>query len=270
MNHHPTTLQASRLLSVLSAAILLPVAAHAASGTLALYNFTTDPSNSANLPAPLDSTYTVGFGYGPSYTGVGSAAGWSSGGGNVFARATLSAASSTAVIARGTETGVTATDQATVAATGSYFTFTLAPTEGYTVSFSSITAQVSASRLTHTETVPAYTAQFFLRSSVDNFTATLGTASSSMPAGTAGQNAWSTLTTTDLSSISALTDVATPVTFRLYAFITTDTASYYQAIRVDDFAIVGSTQVIPEPSTFALLGGLAVLSCAALRRRRRA
>lgn len=245
--------------------------AHAAAGELAKFEFTTNPSSSANWPAPQDSTYRVGFATGAGFSSAGSDAGWSSNaGGNLFARALRNSSPNAAILTVGGSSLNSPADEAVVAATNNYFAFTVAPEAGYQLDLSSVSVSVGSQRLANAGgTTAAFTAQFFLRSSVDDYATTLASARTSTAAGsTASGNEWTTLQA-DFSDSVAFTGLTGSVTFQLYAYITTTEASQYQVIRIDDFVINGVTQVIPEPGSAAVVvGGIALLVIGFTRRRR--
>jgi hypothetical protein len=109
-----------------------------------------------------------------------------------------------------------------------------------------------------------------LRSSFDSFASDLGTASGLTQGGTF------TLSTI---SISGLTDVSAATTFRLYGTGATATAGTggfdSQLTPVDistspNVVLIGTTSVIPEPSTWALIGLGSAFMLWSIRRRRSA
>jgi hypothetical protein len=86
-----------------------------------------------------------------------------------------------------------------------------------------------------------------------------------MTTDTAGQDAGNSISTINLTSISALQTLAenTTVTFRLYAYGAGPTAADSNTIaigRTNGPTIGGTLTAVPEPSTFALMG-LAILGC---------
>jgi hypothetical protein len=130
--------------------------------------------------------------------------------------------------------------------TTDYFTWTLTPAAGYQldlVSFS-YTGQASASGPT----------TFAFRSSIDSFTANIGTPTVSG-------------TTITLSS-SAFQGLTGPIEFRLYGWNASGATGTFS---VNDFTFNGtlSASAIPEPSTYAAMAGLLTLGAAAVRRHRR-
>lgn len=68
------------------------------------------------------------------------------------------------------------------------------------------------------------------------------------------------------SSLALLNDQLDPVYFRLHNAAGASDSSY-DTLAIDNFTL--SYSAIPEPSTYAMIGGLAALACAAARRFRR-
>ncbi|EIP99122.1 hypothetical protein OpiT1DRAFT_03626 [Opitutaceae bacterium TAV1] len=234
----------------------------AASGELARYD---DKTNSLT---PQDDTYAITpVTFGSVISGAGIAAGWSSNGQTLFARAAKS--DGARILPAGTASTNTATDMATVAQTGSYFEFKLTPAEGQSLSLTGFNAQVRAERLSRSDgsDTPAFTAQFFLLSSVDNFTNPLATARSFVGAGQTSSSAnWVTLDTGALDD--SFTRLTQSVTFRLYVYTGPTSADTNQVARIDDIVISGATgSAIPEPATTAVMFSGAALFIAILVRR---
>jgi len=133
---------------------------------------------------------------------------------------------------------------ASAISSNSYFQFTLTPTQAMTLSSLSFNAGFP----NNTSAV--------IRSSVDNFGSNLGSA----------VNGGSTLAgyNFSLTGIPAFQNQTSAVTFRVYLH----GANNNTASQFDDLTISGTTAVIPEPGTLALVG-LGMAGGAALLRRRR-
>jgi len=119
--------------------------------------------------------------------------------------------------------------------TTAFFTFTLDANTGFDIDFTSFvyTGQTSATGPT----------SFAFRSSMDSFAADLGT-----PTATGA---------TIILSAAAFQNLTAPTEFRLYGFGTTSATGTFS---VNSFSFNGDVTVIPEPSTYALLGlGLGAL-----------
>lgn len=132
-------------------------------------------------------------------------------------------------------------------ATSTYFEFTLTPTAGY-----SLTATALAFGTRSAGTGPTSIA---LYSSADNYLSSVASTAVS------NNSTWSSVSLSGFT-VSGLLNGA--VTFRLYAAPagTAGTPNW----RIDDVTMTASA--IPEPSTYAVAGGVVALLAAALRRRR--
>ena len=137
-----------------------------------------------------------------------------------------------------------------------YFSFTITPESGYSVSISAISfgyKQSSTSGAT----------SFSIYSSKDSYATSLasGTLDTiyAVTGGTQGNN-WG------LASASVSLTFTSATTIRIYA---NGASNGTPTLRGDDFVISGSVSVsaVPEPATYAFFGGLAALSLAAFRRR---
>lgn len=137
----------------------------------------------------------------------------------------------------------------TGAAPGSnYFEFTLTPDAGYTFSATSLTFGYRA-----TATGPT---NFAVRSSADAY-------ASNLTSGTiTGDSTWRSAGTLSIT----LSGMNTATTFRILG---SGASSSLGTLRVDDVTINGSVTAIPEPSTYAVILGVMVLTSAIIRRRRR-
>lgn len=128
--------------------------------------------------------------------------------------------------------------------TTKYFAFTVAPVDGSTLTFTSITGnyQVSATGPT----------TYALRSSLDGFATDITT-------GSLARTAVATAFNFDVSG-AAFSAITTPITFELFEYGGT---SLTGTSSINDFSIIGQ---VPEPST--VLGGVLLISAAAWSQRR--
>ncbi|EIP96675.1 PEP-CTERM putative exosortase interaction domain-containing protein [Opitutaceae bacterium TAV1] len=233
--------------TLLALGIILSPVAWAASGQLVLWD------DNASRTAK-DDTYTVSSTIGISNP-VANVNGYSSGG-NWFSRLRVSASSGAANnVAIGT--GVASTSEAAAVDLGNYFTFSIKPTDGNTLTLTEVAAKVQGDVGAGLE---ALTVTAFLRSSVDNYASTIATFTVTTPKneGTGTATQFGTLTTGTLGvAFSGLTE---EVTFRLYAYVQSDAPNWTHIVRFDNIRITGSTATaIPEPATTALLAGAAVM-----------
>jgi len=155
--------------------------------------------------------------------------------------------------------GIARTDAIGVIADGTFFSFTLTPDAGRTISLDSITFDAAAG------TGGPSNRQFYLFADKTTYTSGNVLASASTIAGspllpynttTFDQGFFADLTG------SAFQNITDSVTFRVY--IATPNVS--QNVGFDNITINGT--VIPEPATYALLGGLSALALVVSRRRR--
>lgn len=131
-----------------------------------------------------------------------------------------------------------------------YFSFSLTPDPGMSVSLASISfGYKGSSTLAPTS--------FLLRSSADNYSSNLLTGSLTADA----TNAWY-----NTGTQSVTLSFTSTTTFRIYAGGASNAGA---TLRLDDVVMSGSTSAIPEPSTYAAIAGLSALVFASLRRRRR-
>jgi len=167
-----------------------------------------------------------------------------------------------------TATG-SATNYANAFTAGSFITFQITANAGYDVSFSSITFQVAAA------TAGPSDRAFYLVSETNtaNFSASSTVLSTDRTSAGGGlipyQAATSTNTvpqdyTVDLSSLGGLAAGETRY-FRFYL----QTPNAVQGIAFDDIVVNGTVSVsaVPEPSTYALLAGCALLGFTLHKRR---
>ncbi|WP_043589792.1 hypothetical protein [Geminisphaera colitermitum] len=115
-----------------------------------------------------------------------------------------------------------------------FFTITLKANGTDAVPLGQFSAKVGAQKI-GTPTLADYTIHCFLRSSADNFQADLGKFSylkqSTSGGTTYAENPW----TVDLTKLSV--PAGSPITFRLYVYVETDTPNFGQSIRLDDISI---------------------------------
>ncbi len=157
-----------------------------------------------------------------------------------------------------TRGGVLTTSEANAVAAADFYSFTLTPNVGSMAGLSNLTFVTDA---TYGATV-SYTANFFIRSSIDGFASNI-TAFSDGP-GTSGTafNARSV----DLTG-AAFQNLSSAVEFRVYLFHTgTDALNTNAITRSDTYVLNGTMSPVPEPSV-GVFGGLAALIIGALRRR---
>lgn len=137
--------------------------------------------------------------------------------------------------------------------TSEYVSFTLQANDSYALDLTSLSFKSSRS-----STGPAYfsVALFIdgvLRETSESFeSSSTSTTTSSMP-----EFLFNFDDTSDISATQL-------VEFRFYGWGGSSTAG---TLRLDDITINGSVNAVPEPASFALLGGLAVIAFAATRRR---
>ncbi len=135
-------------------------------------------------------------------------------------------------------------------ATSTFFAFTFTPATGYSVQATGFTLGERS-----TGTGPQL---LTLRSSLDNFTTDIATAA---------VNANSTWSLVSLSPFSLTAPVDTAVTFRLYGSNGTGTTTPSNANwRIDDLSFTANAIAVPEPGTWAMVGG-GLLTLLAVQRR---
>ena len=142
---------------------------------------------------------------------------------------------------------VTAASLAT--ATSTYFAFTLTPAAGY-----SLTATSLGFGSRSAGSGPTALA---LYSSADNFLASIASTTVS------NNSTWASVS---LSGFNVSGGLDTAVTFRLYGAPAGTAGS--PNWRIDDLALTATASAIPEPSTYGVIGGVAVLLGAWAWRRR--
>lgn len=142
-----------------------------------------------------------------------------------------------------------------------YFSFTLTPEAGTTLSFTNFDGLVRRSASSSTR-------GWLLRSSLTGVTDLAEDSSISAFRAGAMESMTASAGSLDLSGVAALQNIAGPVTFTIYT--NPGTGSSLPSGRFVDYdnITVSATVVVPEPSSAAALLGLAGLSIAFVRRRR--
>ncbi len=224
-------------------ALTLP-ALHASTDTLASYVFTSGSlvSDDANADSTA-SSFSAGVGIAGASTSYSN--GWAQVGGDQL-------------------TGATAVTLADAIAADDYFSFTLTPSNGQSLNLTQLTLGIAAYRATTAST--SVVGKFYALSSIDGFTSTASLGSLN----TTQKNAPPTF---DVFTV-ALTDprfqnITSPVEFRFY--MTYNTTSSTRYVAIDDVTLTGTltTSSVPEPSSYALLLGAALLGICAVRRHSR-
>lgn len=129
-----------------------------------------------------------------------------------------------------------------------YFSFSLTPTTGYSLTLDSLSFGYRGSSASSPTS-------FVVRSSADGYTGNLVTGSLSADGG------WYHTGTQSITL--SFTDTTT---LRIYA---NGASAGTATLRVDDVQLAGALSAIPEPSTYAAMAGGAALAFAAWHRRRR-
>lgn len=133
----------------------------------------------------------------------------------------------------------------------SYFEFTISPEEMITIT--NFSADIFSQSLAISGGVAEYTGHYFLRSSVDGYTADLATGSKLSPATTGyGQT---TVRVEMSSSLTGFEGITAAVTFRLYMWVETETVSASQTLRIDDIEFSGhmGAGLPPTPASIVSL-----------------
>ena len=149
------------------------------------------------------------------------------------------------IFTRGTSLGTTASG----AVSGNdYYSFTVTPTTGFQLNLMSLTFLTDATVATGTN---SYTANLFVRSSLDSFGANIGTTITD----TSNVASSYVLQSVDLSS-GTYQGISSPVEFRVYLFNTGANPGDTNSItRSDSYVLNGSVLAVPEPSVYLLLAG---------------
>lgn len=164
------------------------------------------------------------------------------------------------------------TTAADAVANDRYFEFTVTPTSGNQVSLATLSFNYGA--VTSTGALPQagapITPMFQVRSSVDNFSTSIGDTTAFV----FGQSTSdvSKSFSVSLSSLGGFSQLTTTTTFRIYGYFGTGTPGYGDSLRLDNVNLTGTVAAaVPEPSSAALGAGALALfgSVATIRRRKR-
>lgn len=137
--------------------------------------------------------------------------------------------------------------------TNKFWEFTVTPTSGYQIDYNTLSLRVGRTAAG----AQAATIQW----SLDGFT-TAGTTASSF-----------SINSTDVNSLDPVSvgsgnlpagNVSDSVTFRIFGYDATGTGNF----RLNNVAFSGSVSAIPEPSTYAAIGGILALGAVLYRRRK--
>ena len=154
--------------------------------------------------------------------------------------------------------GFNATSLASAITGNQYLSFTLIPTTGYAVSFTSLSLLSGVSTATtsfHGEVLSSATG-FNSGASLHSYSFS----STSAP-----------LQSITLSGVSALQNVTGPVEFRIYGWRDTGGTSTFRlrSLTGTDLVLNGTVSAVPEPSTYAAILGALTLAGVVMHRRRR-
>ncbi len=219
---------------------------------LADYPFTSGSANSvdtvtnATADPFVNHFSTAGYPTG-GFAGTGS--GFSATVGNVFARSY-----------------VTANTEATaLAGTDTFFSFTIRAGSGFQLDLTELSFNYGNQNgnVFRGGNPFNFTSTFFVRSNVDGYATTLGTATRSTTANNS--------TTPELLTIAlpgSYTALTGDVTFRFYITDNNDSGIdvHNMISRIDNVRLQGEVNLVPEPASLALLGGGALLLAARRRR----
>jgi hypothetical protein len=125
---------------------------------------------------------------------------------------------------------------------GTFFEFTLTPDKGKALDLEGFSALVGGQVLGGSkDPVSGFTAHYFLRVSLDNYTNDLATGTQAV-AGLEGGDRSNAVIHQELRAHltgPAFRGITAPVTFRLYFYIDTEATHFCQVFRMDDFKVVG-------------------------------
>ena len=167
-------------------------------------------------------------------------------------------------------TSAYSTTAADAVANDRYFEFTVTPAAGNQVTLTTLSFNYGA--VTSTGALPQagapITPMFQVRSSVDNFSTSIGETTAFV----FGQSTSdvSKSFSVGLSSLGGFSQLTAATTFRIYGYFGTGTPGYGDSLRLDNVNLTGAVAAVPEPSGAALGAGALALfgSVAGLRRRK--
>ena len=222
-------------------------AAHLSAQTIVEYSFNVD-SNASTVDTNLTAS-AVALG-----AGIAGGAGLSGSSNSLFARASSTHSSNLLSIGH-------------AIADNDYFSFTVDVDTGYQMDLSSFQFDLGYTR---NGTFNNKEFKAYLLTSIDGFVDAndiLGSQQITVGANTTTATYPNGTTTITLSSLSQYQGITSSTEFRIYIADTTGNSNYIQ--RLDNFTLNGAVTAVPEPGTFALLGGSLALGFVMLRRRAR-
>ncbi len=243
--------------SFLVALVLLPISAGRAQ-ILTQYTFATYTTNTGDSPATTTASGVTATDYLANAAGFTGFSANSTASNYAFNTAGNDGGTDKAI---GSQSTTVPNSEALSVTDNTYFSFTLTPGAGSALDLTSLSFFLRTR--VNTGGTASYTANVAVRTSLDNYTADVGTATGTEA--TVGANTGYVANSFSLTGlgVNGLLGAQTPVTFRFYVFDNQSVSADDQTI---DTVTVNGTLVIPEPSTVAALGvGLAAL--VATRRR---
>ena len=230
----------------ITVAVGLMTSASLSAATIAEYTFATGSDAATSVDANLSAS-VFGLGTGLTNSGISS-------NGNAFSRAS--------------DTTTTSISVATAIANNDYFSFTVDADDGFEANLSSLTLRYGYSQ--SNESFGAKDFKAYVFSSVDGFVdagdilghleLTTSDFSNTTTYPGANPNLTVALSGAQFQSIATVTE------FRIYLADTTNGGAYIH--RIDNVTLNGEVvAVVPEPGTYALMGGLLALGYVMVRRR---